>query len=162
MSQAYYQYTNYLSTRLVMGSPAELGAGEITRRGEPVDLVLLRSRSGVLGTIEVGNVYPRRTREGEQTGQSRDKLLDGADGEFKIVGRDALLMAKDGAMRLVTTDGDETLPGTPQEMPSYRLLADALEHWRRGEPPPVSAEDCYRAVRLVDEAYRVAKQAMPP
>ena len=41
---------------------------------------MLRSASGILGTIEVGNTFPR----------------DGTDGEWKIAGRDAILTMKDG------------------------------------------------------------------
>ena len=149
------------------GEEAAITAAQISRRarGERVEdyaSVLLRSQNGVLGTLEVGNTYPRQTREGQETGQSRDKLLDGGDAEWKIVGRDAMLTSKDGILRIVTATGEETMPGTPAEAPSYRVLEDALVHWRRGEPPPVSVHDCYRAVRLVDEAYRLAGVATPP
>jgi hypothetical protein len=65
-------------------------------------------------------------------------------------------------LRIVTATGEETMPGTPAEAPSYRVLEEALAHWRRGEPPPVSVHDCYRAVRLVDETYRVAGVATAP
>jgi hypothetical protein len=118
--------------------------------------VLIRSRSGVLGTLEIGTTYPRLTTEGEKKGPSRDKLLDGADGEWKVSGRDALLMAKDGEMRVVTAHAEETIPGTPEGSPSYRLLEDAIDRWQRGAAPPASVHDCYRAVRLIDQAYRLA------
>ena len=42
---------------------------------------MLRSASGILGTVEVGNGFPR----------------DGTDGEWKIAGRDAILTMKDGS-----------------------------------------------------------------
>ena len=47
---------------------------------------MLRSASGVLGTVEVGNGFPR----------------DGTDGEWKIAGRDAILTMKDGITKLAT------------------------------------------------------------
>ena len=56
--------------------------------------MLLRSTSGILGTIEVGNGFPR----------------NGTDGEWKIAGRDAILTLKDGILRLATASGDETTP----------------------------------------------------
>jgi hypothetical protein len=33
------------------------------------------------------------------------------------------------------------------------VLRDTLDHWRRGEAPPVSVHDCARLVRLIDQAY---------
>jgi hypothetical protein len=35
-------------------------------------------------------------------------------------------------------------------------LRDALARWQNGEPPAAGIEDCYRAMRLVDEAYDIA------
>jgi predicted dehydrogenase len=130
------------------GEDAEVTGAQLSRRarGEPVEdyaSVLLRSASGVLGTVEVGNTYPR----------------EGTDGEWKIAGRDALLHLAGGTMRLVTERGEETAPGEPAEPLARTALHDALEHWRRGMPPPISVHDCARAVRLVDRAYELAGPA---
>jgi hypothetical protein len=38
-------------------------------------------------------------------------------------------------------------------------LRDALEHWRRGAPPPISGHDCLRAVELIDQAYALTGPA---
>lgn len=139
---------------LLTGEDAEVVAAQISNPGiEEYASVLFRSASGVLGTLEVGTTYPRTTAEG------RDKLLDGADGEWTVCGRDAMLTAKDGAMRIITREGEETLAGIPEGSPSYRLLEDALMRWQKGEAPPAGVEDCWRAVRLVDEAYRLAYQS---
>jgi predicted dehydrogenase len=135
---------------------AQISARALGQRVEDYASVLLRSRDGVLGTLDVGNAYPRRTHEGTRTGPSPDRLLDGADGEWKLCGRDALLSAKDGALRIVTADEEKTISGLPTGNPSYRVLEDALAHWQRGEPPPASVRDCYRAARLVDRAYAMA------
>ena len=146
------------------GEDAEVTAAQLSNRvhGQPVEdyvSVLLRSTSGVLGTIEIGNVYPRRTTEGGAKAlPSRDKLLDGADGEWKLCGRDALLMAKDGVLRVVTADAEKSLPGEPDGNPAYQVLADTLACWKAGLPPPAGAEDCWRSVRLIDAAYRLANQ----
>ncbi len=102
--------------------------------------VMLRSDNGVLGTVEVGNGFPR----------------DGTDGEWKIAGRDAILTMKDGILKLATAAGDETFPGTDVTAPYFTTLRDALDHWQRGAPPPVSVHDCLRAVRLIDQAYGCA------
>jgi hypothetical protein len=101
---------------------------------------MLRSASGILGTIEVGNGFPR----------------DGTDGEWKIAGRDAILTMKDGIIKLATAEGDETFPGADITAPAFAAVRDALDHWRRGAAPPISVHDCARVVRLIDQAYERA------
>jgi hypothetical protein len=101
---------------------------------------MLRSASGILGTVEVGNGFPR----------------DGTDGEWKIAGRDAILTLKDGVMKLATANGDEVFPATDIVAPYFTAVRDALDHWQRGAAPPISVHDCARAVRLIDEAYERA------
>ena len=98
---------------------------------------MLRSASGILGTVEVGNTFPR----------------DGTDGEWKIAGRDAILTMKDGVVKLATKEGDKTLPGSDKTSPYFRAIRDALDSWHRGVAPPIGVDDCLRAVRLIDAAY---------
>ena len=101
---------------------------------------MLRSASGILGIVEVGNGFPHV----------------GTDGEWKIAGRDGILTMKDGIMKLATAEGDETLPSATVTAPYFTAVRDALDHWRRGEAPPISVHDCLRAVRLIDQAYERA------
>jgi predicted dehydrogenase len=127
------------------GEPAEVTAAQISRRAhqravEDYASVMLRSASGILGTVEVGNGFPR----------------DGTDGEWKIAGRDAILTMKDGVIKLTTAEGEETLPGTDVTGPYFAAVRDALDHWQRGAPAPITATDCARAVRLIDAAYEQA------
>jgi predicted dehydrogenase len=127
------------------GEDARVTGAQISRRAHDVPVedyasVLLRSTSGVLGTVEVGNVFPRV----------------GTDGEWKIAGRDAILTVKDGIMKLATAEGDEVTQGTEIEAPYFTTVRDALDCWQRGAPPPVSVHDCARAVRLIDQAYALA------
>src|ERR1700737_5563395 len=103
------------------------------QRVEDYASVLLRSGSGVLGTVEVGNGFPRV----------------GTDGEWKIAGRDAILTVKDNVMKLATAEGDEVTPGTEIEAPYYTTIRDALDCWQRGAPPPVGVAASPRAVRLI-------------
>jgi predicted dehydrogenase len=129
------------------GEDARVTGAQLSWRalGQPVEdyaSVLLRSESGILGTIEVGNTYPS----------------DGTDGECKVAGCQAILVLKDGILRLITASGVETMPGQPQEPPALMALHDALDHWQRGAAPPISVHDCYRAVRLIDQAYELADQ----
>ena len=125
-----------------MGEDAQVtGAALSTRaRGQRVEdyaSVLLRSASGVLATVEVGNTFPR----------------DGTDGELKLAGRDAILTQKDGVLRLVASGGEESEPGEPPEPLALLALRDALDHWRRGRPAPIGVEDCARVAVLIDAAY---------
>jgi predicted dehydrogenase len=127
------------------GEAARVTGAQLSRRalGQPVEdyaSLLLRSTGGVLGTVEVGNTVPR----------------DATDGEWKIAGRDAILRLVDGTMRLVTADGEESMPATPPEPLSLTGLRDALERWRRGAPPATSVRDSLAVAELIDQAYEIA------
>ena len=124
------------------GEDAQVTGAQVSYRAHecPVEdyaSVMLRSASGVLGTVEVGNGFPR----------------DGTDGEWKIAGRDGILTMKDGILKLATAAGDESFPGTDLTAPYFTAVRDALDHWQRGAPPPISVHDCARMVRLIDQAY---------
>jgi predicted dehydrogenase len=128
------------------GEDAQVIGAQLSRRAHerPVEdyaSVMLRSTSGILGTVEVGNGFPR----------------DGTDGEWKIAGRDAILTMKDGIVKLTTAEGDEILRGSDVTAPYFTAVRDALDHWQRGEAPPISVHDCARAVRLIDQAYECAE-----
>jgi predicted dehydrogenase len=127
------------------GEETQVTGAQLSRRAheravEDYASVMLRSASGILGTVEVGNGFPR----------------DGTDGEWTIAGRDAILTMKDGVMKLATAEGDEILPGTNATAPYFTAVRDALDHWRRGAAPPISVHDCARALRLIDQAYERA------
>jgi predicted dehydrogenase len=127
------------------GEDASVTGAQISHRGlgqrvEDYASVLLRSSSGVLGTVEVGNLFPR----------------DGTDREFKVSGDNALLVLKEDTMRLVTASGEETSPGGLSEPLARTALRDALTRWRQGVAPAVSVHDCLRVVRLIDRAYELA------
>ncbi len=127
------------------GEPAQVTGAQLSRRAHKLQVedyasVMLRSASGILGTIEVGNGFPRV----------------GTDGEWKIAGRDAILTMKDGIMKLATAEGDETFPGADVTASYFIAVRDVLDHWKRGAPPPISVHDWLRAVRLIDQAYACA------
>ena len=103
------------------GEEAQVTAAQLSRRAhdcavEDYASVMLRSASGILGTIEIGNTFPR----------------DGTDGEWKLAGRDAILTMKDGVLKLATAEGDKTLPGTDLTAPYFTTVRDALDRWRQG------------------------------
>jgi predicted dehydrogenase len=123
------------------GEDAQVTGAQISRRAhecavEDYGSVMLRSASGVLGTVEVGNTFPR----------------NGTDGEWKLAGRDGILTLKDGVLKLATSAGDEVFPGADGVL-YFTALRDALDHWQRGVPAPIGVHDCLRAVRLIDQAY---------
>ncbi|HKU71565.1 MAG TPA: Gfo/Idh/MocA family oxidoreductase [Burkholderiales bacterium] len=120
---------------------AELSSRALGRAVEDYATVLLRASDGVLATIEVGNTYP---------GQ-------GADGEWKLAGRDALLVQQGGSVRCMTAKGEQEVAEPPAEPLPVIALRDILARWRKGEPPATGPEDCWRAMRIVDEAYRAAR-----
>ncbi|MFM0101135.1 Gfo/Idh/MocA family oxidoreductase [Paraburkholderia nemoris] len=134
---------------------AQFSNRALETRVEDYASVLLCSAGGVFGTLEVGNAYPRRTTEGITPGAGRDKLLDGADGEWKIVGRDALLMAKDGNIRIVTADKEENFTDLPDVNPAYLCLAEILDAWKEGGPPPTGVNECLEVATLIDAAYGI-------
>jgi len=119
---------------------AQLSSRARGQRVEDYASVLVRSRGGILGTIEVGNTFPR----------------DGTDGQLKIAGRDAILLLTADTMHLVTAKDEETMSGAPPEPLARTALRDALDHWQRGAPPPISVHDCARVATLIDQAYALA------
>jgi predicted dehydrogenase len=131
---------------LLTGEDAEVTSAQLSARGlgQPVEdfaAVMLRSVSGVVGTVEVSNLYP---------GQ-------GALAELQVCGSDGMLVVSGGAARVVTREGSETVALAAVDKPSRLILEDVLARWRRGDGPLTSAEDCYRAIRLVDRAYALTR-----
>jgi predicted dehydrogenase len=133
---------------LLTGEDARVVSALLSARvhGQPVEdyaSVQLVSASGVLGTVEVGNTVP----------------YTGGDGEWKLAGRDAILIAyDDGTMRVLDAKGEERIAERPA--PLYRdCVHDLLEHWRRGAPPPIGVHDLLRVVRLIDDAYALARRS---
>jgi predicted dehydrogenase len=128
------------------GESARVTGAQITARalGERVEdyaSVLVRAESGVLGTIEVGNLNPRA----------------GGDGEWKISGRDALLkVIDDTTMRVVTRESDESVNADAPEPLALTALRDALDRFRRGERPEISVQDFVPVAELIDQAYALA------
>jgi predicted dehydrogenase len=130
----------------MLAEDAEVTAAQTSTRalGQAVEdyaVVLLRSLSGVLATIEVGNTFPAQ----------------GADGEWKLSGRDGLLLMQGGAVRWVTAKGEQQLAGPESTPLSVIALTDALARWQSGKPPMSGVSDCFRAMRIIDRAYELAE-----
>jgi len=127
-------------------NPSVMGAQTSSRAlGKDVEdyaAVLLRTPEGVLGSIEVGNVFPAQ----------------GADGEWKLSGRDALLVQQGGSVRCTTAAGEREIAEPPAESLALVALRDILARWKSGQPPATGPADCCRAMRVVDAAYTIARQ----
>jgi predicted dehydrogenase len=123
---------------------AQLSARALGQRVEDYASVQLRTASGVLGTVEVGNTVPR----------------DGSDSEFKIAGRDAIVVWQhDDTLRVTTEAGEEVTSVPPAVLLYQTLVHDILDHFRRGAAPPISVHDCLRVVRLIDQGYELARRS---
>ncbi len=70
--------------------------------------------------------------------------------------RDAVLTLKDDVLKLNTPGGEEILPPEPPGNRSAVILRQTIDAAARGDKPPISVHDCYRAVRLIDMAYIAA------
>jgi predicted dehydrogenase len=121
---------------------AQTSARALGKAVEDYAAVLLRSASGALATIEVGNTFP---------GQ-------GAEGEWKLSGRDGLLLMQGGAVRWITAAGEQQLAAAPAEQLSIIALRDALARWQAGKPPATGLDACWRAMRIIDRAYELAAE----
>ena len=129
------------------GEDAGVAGAQLSSRalGKPVEdyaTIALCTPDGVLGSIEVGNTFP---------GQ-------GADGEWKLAGRDALLVQQGGSVRCMTSAGEQEVAEPPAEPLAVIAVRDILARWQGGQPPATGPEDCHRAMKVVDDAYAVARQ----
>ena len=116
---------------------AQLSWGTYRKQVEDYASVLIRSKSGILGTIEVGNAFPR----------------NGTDANLKVAFESAILTMQGDRIVLETPDGASDLPAV-DDSPS--VLRRSVEAAIQGDQPPVGVVDCYRAVRLIDLAYIAA------
>ena len=131
---------------LFTGEEAQVSGAQVSARGlgQPVEdyaSVTLRSDSGVIGNLEVGNLFP---------GQ-------GGLAELHVAGSEGMVTFAEGSARVVTRAGKETIALEAPRSASLLLLQDVLSCWQQRRPPPASVEDCYRAVRLIDRAYALAR-----
>ena len=69
----------------------------------------------------------------------------------------ALLRAAPEGLHVLAPGRDEIIP-TPEGWQSGfgEAIRQALEAYGRGDPPPIPAGECARAVRLIHDSYRAA------
>jgi predicted dehydrogenase len=110
--------------------------------GKPVEefaTAILRSTSGVIGTIEAGYTFA--------------SMSDG-DYEWRIATAGAYLIDRAGELSVFTLDAEPVRFSTPPLQERYRdFMVDTLSRAEQGAAPIASIEDCYRAMLVIDKIY---------
>jgi len=117
-------------------------------QGEVEDyaMVTLRTPSGILCHNEVGYTVPTWPR-------------DHTDRERKVAGEKAMVLSVDNGIRIVRADGEETIATPSSYVGGYRrILIECLNRLDLGEPPPIDAAHCARAIQLIEAAYEMARR----
>ncbi len=130
---------------LLTGCDAEVTGAQFSNRalGQPVEdyaAVMLRAANGingVTGIVEVSNLHPNM----------------GGLAQFSVSGDRGLFLVSGGTATLTTAEGETPVKLVSKGQGSLLVLREAITRWREGRPPFTSAADCYRVVRLIDEAY---------
>lgn len=112
---------------------------------EDYALATLRTPSGIIFHNEVGYTMPTWPK-------------NSTDGERKVAGANGILRAVDTGVHILGPDRDETIPTPAGYVGFYRrVLNECFDRLERGDPPPITARDCARAVTLIHDAYRAAR-----
>jgi predicted dehydrogenase len=135
--------------RFVTGEEPEVISAVVStrvnrREVEDYALATLRTPNGVIFHNEVGYTMP--TWPANRT-----------DGEQKVAGEKALIRAVPEGLQILAPNRDEIIP-TPEGWQAGfpRAIREALEAYGRGDPPPIPARECARAVKLIYDAYAAA------
>lgn len=130
--------------------PIEVLSAAIThriygRKVEEMGVALLRSESGVIGTIEAGYTYASMTS---------------GDFESRVSSANCTLIDQGDTLQIATLDdGQVKQLAIPNQGARYdQFCVDTLERLRDGRPPIATLEDCYRAMQLIDEVYDAAAE----
>jgi len=135
--------------RFVTGEEPKVVSAVVSRQVHDAEvedyaLATLRTPSGILFHNEVGYTMP--TWPANRT-----------DGEQKVAGERLLLRQVPGGLQILGPGRDETIPQPQEWQDGYpRAVREALEAYGRGDPPPIPASACARAVRLIFDSYRLA------
>lgn len=132
------------------GEAVEVLGATITHRvyGQAVEemgVALLRSESGVIGTIEAGYSFASMTR---------------GDFEGRVSTANCYLIDHGNTLQVATLDDGQVQDlSIPNQGARYdKFCVDTLERLQDSRPPIADIEDCYRAMRVIDEIYEKAAQ----
>jgi predicted dehydrogenase len=134
--------------QFVGGEDVEVIGAAVTQRvhGKPVEemgAAVLRSANGVIGTIEAGYSYASMTA---------------GEFEWQAATANAYLIDRGPTLQVATLDDNivQHTDNLPASARYDRFCVDTLQRLQAGQPPIAGIEDCYRAMRLIDEIYRKA------
>jgi predicted dehydrogenase len=124
---------------------AQLGYRAHNASVEDFSLAVLKSDSGVFGSVESGYCYAG---------------MSGGDQEWRLVTSNAYLRQDSDSLTVKTLDDDklEKMPIISSKEAYELFVADSLERIRRGDAPHASLRDGLKVLELVDEIYRVAER----
>lgn len=108
--------------------------------------VTLRTPKGIIFHNEVGYTMPTWPK-------------NSTDRECKIAAAEMIVRDSASGVHILGPDRDETLLPPKDYIGGYRrVLAECFERLGTGQPPPITAQDCARAVTLIHDAYRLARR----
>ncbi len=132
--------------RFTQGEAVEVLGAAVSHRVhgaaiEEVCAALLRSESGVIGTIEAGYSYA--------------SMKPGGDFEIRLAAANCYLIDRNDTIELATLDDDTVQTGAcPDQGARYDQFGrDTLARLRDGRSPIATLRDCYRAMQVIDEIY---------
>lgn len=134
------------------GESVEVIAAAVSYRqyGLPVEefaTALLRTPSGVIGTIEAGYSRPDAT---------------GSDQEWRVAGAGAYLIERNDHLVVATAAGETRFPAPDVASRYVRVVSDTLERFHRGEAPIAGLADCWRVAQVIDRIYALAASHAVP
>jgi predicted dehydrogenase len=114
---------------------------------EEMAAALLCSAGGVIGTIEAGYSYATKNA--------------GGDFELRVAAANCYIIDRGETLQVATLDdGQTTTVANLSQKERYEHFGeDTLTRLKTGQGPVATVEDCYRAVRLLDEIYTRAVTA---
>ena len=135
--------------RFTQGEAVEVVGAAISYRvhGAAIEefcAAVLRSESGVIGTVEAGYSYA--------------SMKPGGDFEGRLSAANCYIMDRNDLLEVATLDDDcaRTLSIADQGARYDMFGRDTLARLRDGRPPIATLRDCYRAMQIIDEIYEKA------
>lgn len=132
--------------RFTQGESVEVLGAAISYRAhgaaiEEFCAALLRSESGVIGTVEAGYSYA--------------SMKPGGDFEGRLSAANCYLIDRDDRLEVATLDDNtaRTLSIPDQGERYDQFGRDTLARLRDGRPAIATLRDCYRAMQLIDQIY---------
>jgi len=135
--------------RFTQGEAVEVVGAALSYRahGKAIEefcAALLRSESGVIGTVEAGYSYA--------------SMKPGGDFEGRLSAANCTLIDRNDTLQVATLDDDtvRTLSIPDQGERYDQFGPDTLARLRADRPPIATLNDCHRAMQVIDEIYAKA------